>query len=216
LGICATPELFFAVGAKKFPCGVMITASHSPNGQTGFKFCDGQGKVYGLKTGLLKLQKLAEKLAKSNVTESVSEISSGKIEKLLIKQDYQKFVLSLIKSTEVKNLKIVLDASSGSGADLAEVVFKALPLKKVLVNFKSGDKYPDHGLNPLLPENQKVISTTVKREHADLGVIFDGDADRSVFFDETGKFIEPYYLNCLLAQIVLSKKKESSWRSMRA
>lgn len=91
---------------------------------------------------------------------------------------------------------------------MADVVFSTLPLRATYVNFQPNDKYPDHGLNPLLPENQTVVSTEIKKQHADLGIIFDGDADRAIFLDEQGKFVQPYYINCLMAEIILQLKKK--------
>jgi phosphomannomutase len=206
LGVCATPELFFAVGHKKFPAGCMVTASHSPAGETGFKFCDSDGVVLGLKTGLKKLEAQADKELKS--LQDVKEFKTDKnnVDFISIAADYKKFALSFVKASNLKNLRIVLDASSGSGARLAEAVFNALPIKKSLVNFNRRDRLA-HGPNPLLPENQKAIIKRVVAEKADFGVIFDGDADRAIFFDEAGKLVEPYYINCLLSEIVLQARK---------
>ncbi|MFA5047428.1 MAG: hypothetical protein WC516_00115 [Patescibacteria group bacterium] len=207
LGVCATPELFFAVGAKKFPAGVMVTASHSPNGQTGFKFCDGRGQVLGLNAGLKRLSALAKGEVKSLAESDKIKNDSRLIDFSTVVRDYEKFASSFFRPQDVKGFRIVLDASGGSGARLADDLFEKLPLKATYINFRAGDKYPDHGPNPLLPENQKVIIREIKNKKADLGVIFDGDADRTVFFDELGNFIEPYYINCLLSQIILSLRK---------
>ncbi|MFA6594135.1 MAG: hypothetical protein WCT16_02645 [Candidatus Buchananbacteria bacterium] len=199
LGVCATPELFFAVGEHDFSAGAMVTASHSPAGETGVKFCDGRGRVFGLKTGLKKIKTLAGKVKPQEIDKTpVAFISTTK--------EYRDFILSLINPAELQGKKIVLDASGGSGARLAETIFSFLPLKTTRMNFFSGDIYPDHGLNPLLKENQSPIIKEVKAAKADLGVIFDGDADRAIFIDERGKFVEPYYLNCLLAEIILAYK----------
>jgi|GEM_PF-449452 len=216
LGVCATPELFFAVGAKKFPCGVMVTASHSPSGQTGFKFCDGRGRVFGKNTGLKKLEQAANfrqrrmRLWRKEISAKGGCAYGAKnqaIDFTSIAKDYKNFSLSFVKPAEVKDFKIVLDASFGSGARLGDVIFHALPLSAVYMNFRSGDKYPDHGLNPLLKPNQQDMIKQLRKHSADLGVIFDGDADRAIFFDEKGNFVEPYYINCLLSQIILQMKR---------
>jgi len=206
LGICATPELFFAVGTKKYDSGCMVTASHSPQGQTGFKFCNRQGVVYGSNTGLLKLARLAEK-QKEKFSSADLKQKTKNIDFTSVATDYKKFALSFVKPDKLKGLKIVLDASGGSGARLADALFQALPVRAVFMNFRARDKYPDHGPNPLLPENQRPIKQAIKFEQADLGVIFDGDGDRAIFFDEAGQLVEPYYINCLLAEIMLKKKK---------
>lgn len=202
LGVCATPELFFAVGEHDFPAGAMVTASHSPKGETGVKFCDGRGRVFGLKTGLNKIKAAAGKVKDQKIGKSQATFSS-------VTKEYRDFVLSLIKPQELKGMKVILDASGGSGARLAETVFSFLPVKTIRMNFFSGDAYADHGPNPLLKENQLPIIKEIKKAKADLGIIFDGDADRAIFLDEKGKFIEPYYLNCLLSEIILDYKPKT-------
>ncbi|MFA6525822.1 MAG: hypothetical protein WCT26_00195 [Candidatus Buchananbacteria bacterium] len=207
LGVCATPELFFAVGTKKFPGGVMVTASHSPTGETGFKFCDSKGRVFGLNSG----SKILEKFANQEINKIPSGIKfttkSEQVDFISIALDYKKFALSFIKPSDIKDFNIILDASGGSGGRLAEVIFDALPLKFTAINFRASDKKFGHGPNPLLKENRAVIISQVKAKKADLGVIFDGDADRAIFIDEQGRFVEPYHINCLMSQIILAMKK---------
>ncbi len=206
LGVCATPELFFAVGVKNYDAGCMVTASHSPAGQTGYKFCDGRGRPL-LTVSLNKLQSIAGQVKqKFDVAELKKQTKA--IDFVSVVAEYKKFALSFIKPEILKNLKIVLDASSGSGSRLAEDVFCALPATAILMNFCTTDQYPDHGPNPLLPENQQSIIKKIKSEQADLGVLFDGDADRAIFFDETGTFVEPYYINCLLSELILKNNKK--------
>lgn len=210
LGVCATPELFFAVGAKKFPGGVMVTASHSPQGETGFKFCDSKGRVFGINSGLKVLEKFANQEMGKMPSSIKFKTESDQVDFISIALDYKKFALSFIKPSDVKDFNIVLDASGGSGGRLAEVIFDALPLKFTAINFRAGDKKSGHGPNPLLAENRRAIIGQVKTKKADLGVIFDGDADRAIFIDEQGRFVEPYYINCLMSQIILSMKKDAT------
>lgn len=203
LGICSTPELFFAVGAKKFSGGCMVTASHSPAGQTGFKTCDSRGRSFGMSNDLGKIAKLAAKVK----VDSLNNLQ-GEIEFISVSSEYKKFIKSIIEFKKLSGLKVVLDASSGSGARLAEEVFADLPIYSRRMNFHAGDKYPDHGPNPMLPESHVSAIKEVKKFKADVGIIFDGDADRAIFIDEQGRFVEPYYVNCLLARIILGKKKK--------
>jgi len=176
----------------------MGTASHSPVGQTGFKLCDSLGRPL-LKADYKKLESLANKVNQpykpadlKNKTKSIDFIS--------IVAEYKKFALSFVKPESLKGLKIILDASVGSGARLANDVFAVLPATTTYINFGKKTK-TSHGPNPLLPENQQAIKREIKKQQANLGVIFDGDADRAIFFDETGQLVEPYYVNCLLSQI---------------
>lgn len=203
LGVCSTPELFFAVGANKLDGGCMVTASHSPVGQTGLKLCDSRGRSFGMANDLGKIATLASKVK----IDKLSRLS-GEVEFITVSSQYKKFIKSIIDFKKFAGLKIVLDASNGSGARLAEEVFADLPVYSRRMNFHVGDKYPDHGPNPLLKESQISIVKEVKRFKADVGVIFDGDADRAIFIDETGVLVEPYHINCLLSEIVLNKKNQ--------
>jgi phosphomannomutase len=205
LDVCATPELFFAVGDRKFPAGCMVTASHSPAGQTGFKFCDSQGRVWGSKTGLAGVRALAAKIN----TDRILDLSV-KTEKISIADSYKKFIRQIVDFKKISGFKLVLDASGGSGARVAKDFFSSLPVKTKLMNFSPNDAYPDHGLNPLLAGNWQSAAKEVKKSRADLGAVFDGDADRVIFIDGQGEFVEPYYINCLLAKIILEKKKRET------
>lgn len=210
LGVCATPELFFAVGARKFAGGVMVTASHSPQGQTGFKFCDSQGRVFGQKSGQEKLALWANKEF-AKIPAGIKFLAQNdSVDFISIAGDYKEFALSFIEPAEVEGMNLVIDASGGSGGRLAEVVFNSLPVKFSPLNFRVAKNRLQHGPNPLLPENQQAAISQVKDKQADLGVIFDGDADRAIFIDESGRFVEPYYINCLLAQIILAENKRAT------
>jgi phosphomannomutase len=209
VGVCATPELFFAIGKKNNIYGAMVTASHSPQGETGVKFCDNRGVVFGLNTGLKKIKSLTEKKAiKLKKQKNKFIINHERVKFCSFARDYRDFVLSFVKPTKLEGLKIILDASNGSGGRLAETVFSSLPIKTTYMNFRPNDNFIDHNLNPLLSESQKPIGKEIKKRKADLGIIFDGDADRAIFVDEKGKFIEPYYINCLLSEIILTTYKE--------
>jgi phosphomannomutase len=102
-------------------------------------------------------------------------------------------------------LNVVLDASDGAGATLATYIFAKLKIKNTKMNFVKGDKYPTHGPNPMLPENRKSLCAEVKKQQADLGIIWDGDADRCIFVDERGNSVDSYHINCLLYQIMMLK-----------
>lgn len=209
LGKCSTPELFFAVGRKKYESGCMVTASHSPTGQTGFKFCDEKGRVFGKATGLLKLEKSAQQIA-AKMKYDPKKNRADEVDFITIAKEYKSFALSFIRPADIRGLNLVLDASGGSGAHLADVVFNNLPLDVAFINFLPNDKRLGHGPNPLLPENQTAIKAEIKKRRSDLGVIFDGDADRAIFFDAHGELVEPYYINCLLSQIMLQIKPKTT------
>lgn len=206
LGINSTPAVFFAVKNKNLDGGVAFTASHNPAGHTGLKLCDKYGSLLGLNTGIEKIRRLAEKVTLPK-TIDFPEVKTNKID---ISEPYYKFASQIASLDKIRGFKIVLDASGGSGARLADYFFIRLHAKIIKMNFKAGDQFPDHGPNPMLAKNRTVTSETVKKYQADLGVIFDGDGDRCIFIDEKGRFISPYYINCLLAKIMLKKYKRIS------
>lgn len=201
LGTCSTPELFFAVGKYKLTGGVMVTASHSPAEYVGFKMIGASGVPLGLKTGSNKIIVQYNKLADEKF--SVSRASK----KVSIKADYYRAISSFVNKKRIGSMTAVLDASGGSGDELVDYVISRLPINTIKLNFKKGGKKIPHGLNPMLEENQLAAKTEVVKRKADLGIIWDGDADRCNFIDEAGNFIHPYYINCLLNHIIIGKKK---------
>ena len=201
LGVDSTPSLSFAVGVGDFDGGIMVTASHNPSGYAGMKLFVRGGKLIGMSTGLDKI------LSQALRTKSVPKATRKQVKEISVLQDYHNFVFKIIDVSKIKNLKLVLDASSGSSAKAVEYFFLRIPGRTIKMNFRK-DKFKDHGLNPLLPENRKYIESEVRKSKSDLGIIWDGDGDRAIFIDEKGKFIEPYYINCFLAKLFLSKMKE--------
>ena len=124
-----------------------------------------------------------------------------------ILKEYYNFVFEIVDRKKIGNLKIVLDASGGSAAKIIEYFFIRIPGRTTKMNFRK-DKYSDHGPNPMLQENRRPIEKEVRKQKAHLGIIWDGDGDRIIFIDEKGRFVLPYYANCLLSKIFLEKSKE--------
>lgn len=201
LGINSTPAMFFAVKDKKLDGGVSLTASHNPIGYTGLKLCNKNGSLLGLNTGVKKIQQLAEKIIPPK-TDNFKMVKTTPID---VAEPYYQFASQIVDLKKIRGFKIVLDASSGSGTRLADYFFVRLNSKIIKINFKAGDKFVDHGPNPMLAKNQKSATDAIKKYRADLAVIFDGDGDRCIFIDGRGKFINPYYINCLLSKIILKK-----------
>lgn len=199
LGVDSTPALFFAVKSGRFDGGAIITASHNPAGYTGIKMCGSDGVVLGKSTGLARVAALAEKKYYKNK-------HLGQIKKIGILKNYFNHITKFVDKNKIKGFRLVVDSSGGSGSRILDYVFNRISSKVVKMNFKPFDKYPDHGLNPMLPQNYASIRKEVVKTKSHLGILADGDADRSVFIDGQGRFIHPFYLNCLLAKIILDKK----------
>lgn len=205
LGIHSTPAMFFAVGDKNLDGGIVLTASHNPVGYTGLKMCNKNGWLLGTSTGGLKIAELAEKIPEQKSKKN-TVIKTTAID---VCEDYWRFANSMVDLKKIKGFKLVLDASSGSGARLADYFFVRLHSKIIKINFKANDKYQDHGPNPMLKENRTSAIAIVKKTKADLAIIWDGDGDRCIFVDDRGDFVPPYYINCLLSQIFLQKYKKA-------
>jgi phosphomannomutase/phosphoglucomutase len=202
LDIVSTPEVFFAVGHHKYDGGVMATASHNPTGYTGLKLIDRQGRGIGRQTGLLKIAKRANACPVKDVG------VVAKSQSVTVYDAYYKFISRVVDIRKFVGQKVILDGRHGSVTTATEYIFGRLPLQYAGINMKPARKQLPFGFNPLLSVNHRQLKSAVKKQKASLGIMWDGDGDRCVFFDEHGQFIAPYYMNCLLSQIITSKKKK--------
>ncbi len=194
IGMCTSPKFYFSSAFYNFKGGIMITASHNPKNQNGMKFVT--SKAFPLK--IKQLQKLERKV-KENLK---IKKKKGNYIKLETDEEYEQFLKSNLKINS--KLKIVIDASSGLGGKEIENVLKKTDLIKL--NFKPDGNFPAHTPNPIKKETLKELIKTVKSKKADLGVSFDGDADRAVFIDETGTPIKGDYIIALLIDELANKK----------
>lgn len=201
VGVTSTPAVFIATLAQRADAGIMATASHNPVGYAGMKIADRTGLTMGMKTGLKKIMAEA---SKANVKVQ-TKIKTHKIKSISANADYYRWLIKQINPKDLIGLKAVLDIRHGSGGDLAHYVFSRLPLKSSEINAEVSNRLSPHGFNPLIASNWPGLSKEIKKQKADFGVMWDGDADRCVLFDEQGRFVHPYYANCLLAQIIFDR-----------
>jgi len=198
-GLTTTPMVYWGTGKYDFDASVMITASHNPKNHNGLKISAKNVLPVGYDNGLQKLESLVDS------DEKVIKKEKGIIRQLDMKHDYLAFLNQYKK--DYSNLNLVIDFSNGMASLFAEDLYgdKYFPL-----NEKADGTFPGHEPNPLEPENQEQIKEAVKNHQADLGIIFDGDADRVMFIDEKGAFISPDLIIALFAHFFLkdSDKKE--------
>jgi len=208
VGVTSTPAVFLATLAQRADAGIMATASHNPVGYAGMKIADRTGLTMGMKTGLKKIMAEAMKVSKIRKTtlSVVKRPLSGAIKSISANADYYRWLTKQINPKDLIGIKAVLDIRHGSGGDLAHYVFSRLPLKSSEINAEVSNRLSPHGFNPLISSNWPGLRKAVKAQKADLGIMWDGDADRCVLFDEQGKFVHPYYANCLLAQIIFDRQ----------
>jgi phosphomannomutase len=201
LGLIGTEMLYFAVGALGLEGGIMVTASHNPKEYTGMKIVRRGALPVGGESGLLDVRDRAL---------AVSDVRGGGEERISaydIWPEYVDRVLSFVDVSALRPLKVVIDAANGMAGALLPPVLERLPnIEVVTCYFDPDGSFPNHEPNPLLPENREFIVRKTLEEGADLGVAFDGDADRCFFVDDTGEFVPGDFATALLAQSVLAKE----------
>jgi len=199
IGIVSTPMSYFACAFLKADGSIMITASHNPKDYNGFKFTRKNAVPIGESSGLKKIEEifLSQKFKSSS--------RKGRIIKKDIMQDYAKHVLSFIDSKKIKPLNIVIDAANGMGGKETPVVYSKLPCKRTELFFNLDGTFPNHEADPLKEENVAELKKAVLRKKADIGIAFDGDADRVFFVDEQGEKISSDLITCLIAEEFLEK-----------
>ena len=208
IGLVSTPMFYFACATKKMK-GVMVTASHNPKEYNGFKICDERPVPYYYEDGINKIERIFLEL-KDKKTKIAKK---GKINKKNITRDY---IVYLYKKffRNYKNISVVVDFSNGAGA-VPKSIFDELKIKNKKICDKIDGKFPCHGPNPLIKGSTKMLSNEVKKSKANLGIIFDGDADRVFFVDEKGEFVKTDYTFAVLISDILKNKKGNCYYDLR-
>jgi phosphomannomutase len=200
LGLVGTEMLYFAVGQLELEGGVMVTASHNPKEYTGLKIVRRGALPVGGDSGLLDVRTRALGGARHETR------PHGTITQVDIWPQFVEGVLSFVDVEAIKPLRVVIDAANGMAGVMLPPVLEHLPIDAVRYFFEPDGTFPNHEPNPLLPENREFIVTKLKEEGADLGVAFDGDADRCFFVDDTGEFVPGDFVTALLAESILAKE----------
>ena len=199
LGLVGTEMVYFAVGELGLDGGIAVTASHNPKEYTGMKIVRRGALPVGGESGLAEIRDLAQ--AGFDVAGR-----RGEIEPYDIWPAYVDRVLSFVDVESIRALRVVIDAANGMGGPMLEPVLERLPIDAIRFFFEPDGTFPNHEPNPLLPENREFLVAKVKEEGAELGVAFDGDADRCFFVDDTGEFVPGDFVTALLAASVLEKE----------
>lgn len=194
IGLASTDMLYFASGKLNLP-GIMFTASHNPAKYNGMKLCKSGAKPIGQESGLLKIRKFIE----DGVPISNRPVGSVKSQDLL--SEYVDYLLERFpkKTFKKRKLKVVIDAGNGMAGFTAPAVMKHLNIDLIPMYFELDGNFPNHEANPIESENLKDLQKKVKKEKADIGLAFDGDADRCFLIDEKGDLVNPSALTALIA-----------------
>lgn len=199
IGQCGTEEIYFATFDGGFDGGLVVTASHNPIDFNGMKFVREGARPISGDDGLPQIKALAES------GEFKKVVRRGDLSYSEDKSTYIEHLLSYVESRRLKPLKVVANAGNGGAGLIIDLLESHLPLEFVKVNHEPDGHFPNGIPNPLLEENRAATANVVRRENADLGIAWDGDFDRCFFFDDSGAFIEGYYLVGLLASAFLQK-----------
>lgn len=209
IGMCDTPAMYFTVGKYSYGGGAMITASHNPPEYNGVKIVGKGPTAIGYKDGISRLE------SKVMSSETVHNLSGykGKIIFHDIEKDYVEYYKPY--TDKVRNIKIVVDCSNGSAGVYAGKILAGCCASVVYINEKPDGNFPSHGPDPMKKENLIQLSEKVVSEKADIGLCFDGDADRVVFTDEKGIPVSPDMIIAVLGKYYLSAGKESILYDLR-
>ncbi len=202
IGMIDTPQLYFAINHLGTCGGVQITASHNPAQYNGFKISGLSAKPIGEDTGLKEIKHIATALLHTKAN------ASGAVEQCDVMIPYAKHVLSFL-AKKIRSLKIVVDASNGMAGKVVPAIFSELPIEIISLNFKHDGKFK-HDPNPLVEANLAELKKTVVKKQADLGICFDGDADRLMMVDENGRSISCDLLTALMVPYFLEKNKKAT------
>jgi phosphomannomutase len=201
LGLIGTEMLYFAVGELGLDGGITVTASHNPKEYTGMKIVRRGALPVGGDSGLLEVRDRAVAVRRDG-----DGAQSGQISAVDIWPAYVDRVMSFVDVSEIRPLKVVIDAANGMAGAMLPPVLERLPIDAARCFFDPDGSFPNHEPNPLLPENREFIVGKTLEEGADLGVAFDGDADRCFFVDDTGEFVPGDFVTALFAESVLARE----------
>ncbi len=206
-GMGSTDLLYYAAGILEMP-GAMFTASHNPAKYNGIKMCLAGAKPIGQESGLVDIRTEAEQFLDDGVPTGASTGSTTQRDLLA---DYAGYLKGLVPGLDaIRPLKVVVDCGNGMGGFTVPTVFEGMPLEVTEMYFELDGSFPNHEANPIDPANTADLQARVVAEGADLGLAFDGDADRCFVIDERGEIVSPSTLTALIAERELAREPGST------
>jgi phosphomannomutase len=197
-GLGSTDMLYYASGSLDIP-GAMFTASHNPARYNGIKLCRAGAKPVGRDTGLTEIREMLEEGVPAH------EGPAGTVSERDLLSGYAEHLKTLVDLSGIRPLKVVVDAGNGMGGHTVPAVFEGLPIDLVPLYFELDGTFPNHEANPIEPENIRDLRAAVREHGADIGLAFDGDADRCFVVDERGEPVAPSTVTALVAVRELDK-----------
>jgi len=201
VGEVGTEVLYFAVASRDLDGGLMCTASHNPKAWTGAKLVKRGAIALSGDSGIGDVQRVVEAGEPGPPAER-----RGDLREEDVSADFQTAVMRFIDPGRVRPMKVVLDGGNGMAGPMVGPLFDALPIDQVRTYWEPDGEFPDHEPNPMLSENRRFVIDRVLSEGAELGIAWDGDADRCFFIDDDGNFVDGDFLTALLAESLLEKE----------
>jgi phosphomannomutase len=197
-GMVGTEMLYFLVGSRELDGGLMCTASHNPKAYTGAKLVRAGALPLSGDEGIHDIRRAIEAgLGEADGGGSAQDVD--------VRADFHAAALAFIDPANVAALKVVVDGGNGMAGPMVGPLLERLGIELVTTYWEPDGHFPDHEPNPLLEENRRFIVDQVRETGADLGIAWDGDADRCFFIDDTGRFVDGDFLTAILAEHLLAK-----------
>jgi phosphomannomutase len=198
-GLGSTDMAYYASGSLGIP-GAMITASHNPAKYNGVKLCKAGAKPVGIETGLAEIKQLVE------AGVPAFDGTPGTVTSRDLLPGYAEYLKKLVDVSTIRPLTVVVDAGNGMGGYTVPTVFEGLPITLVPLYFELDGSFPNHEANPIDPENLRDLQKAVREHRADIGLAFDGDADRCFVVDELGEIVSPSVLTAMITSRELARE----------
>jgi phosphomannomutase len=202
-GMVGTEMLYYLVGSRDLDGGLMCTASHNPKAYTGAKLVSRGALALSGDAGLGEVR--------DRILDGLGDApGGGSVEEVDVYEVFQQAALKLVDQSAIKPLKVVVDGGNGMAGPMVGPLLERLGLDLVKAYWTPDGNFPDHEPNPMLPENREFIMREVVQREADLGIAWDGDADRCFFIDEQGHFVDGDFLTALLTESLLAKEPKAT------
>jgi phosphomannomutase len=201
IGMAATEMVYWTVGARELDGGLVCTASHNPKAYTGAKLVKRGAIALSGDSGIGELREMV-----AGGDPGPPAANRGDVRREEVGDAFRAAALGYIEADRIRPLKIVLDGGNGMAGPMVGPLLDSFPVDQVRTYWEPNGEFPDHEPNPLLPENRQFVIDKVRETGADLGIAWDGDADRCFFIDDTGEFVAGDFLTALLGESIVRKE----------
>jgi phosphomannomutase len=201
VGMAATEMVYWTVGSRELDGGLVCTASHNPRAYTGAKLVKRGAIALSGDSGIAELREL---VAAGEPGPPAAE--PGEIAREDVGDAFRRAALGYVEPERIRPLKVVLDGGNGMAGPMVGPLLDSFPIEQVRTYWEPNGEFPDHEPNPLLPENRRFVVEKVRATGADLGIAWDGDADRCFFIDDGGRFVDGDFLTALLAESIVRRE----------